>query len=112
EVAGELPPERTMARRTDVSNFRQVEALVAATVKRFGALHVMVNNAGIAPEGSVVEGALDDWQRTMAVNAGGVFHGMRAAMPHLIESKGCVVNTASVSGIAADWDLAFYNASK
>ena len=111
-VAADLPPERTMTRRTDVANYKQVEALVAAAVKRFRALHVMVNNAGIAPEGSATEGTLAEWERTMAVNAGGVFHGARAALPHLIASRGCIVNTASVSGLGADWSLAFYNASK
>jgi meso-butanediol dehydrogenase/(S,S)-butanediol dehydrogenase/diacetyl reductase len=111
-VAADLPPERTLVRRTDVARYAQVEALVAAAVKRFGALHVMVNNAGVAPEGKVTEATLDEWEKTMAVNAGGVFHGSRAAMPALIASGGCIVNTASVSGLAADWGLSAYNASK
>jgi len=111
-VAADLPPERTMARKTDVSKYRQVQALVAATVKRFGALHVLFNNAGIAVEGTVTEAPLDGWDRIMAINAGGVFHGCRAAMPHLIESGGCIVNTASVSGLGGDWAMGFYNASK
>ena len=112
QVAAGLPPERTMTRRADVSKYKQVEALIAAVVKRFGALHVMVNNAGIAPEGKVTEATIEQWERTMAVNAGGVFHGSRAAMPHLIESRGCIVNTASVSGLGGDWSLSLYNASK
>ncbi|CAA2109407.1 SDR family NAD(P)-dependent oxidoreductase [Variovorax paradoxus] len=111
-VAADLPPERTMTRKTDVSKYRQVQALVAATVKRFGALHVLFNNAGIAVEGTVTEAPLDGWDRIMAINAGGVFHGCRAAMPHLIESGGCIVNTASVSGLGGDWAMGFYNASK
>ena len=81
-------------------------------MKRFGALHVMVNNAGVAPQGKATEATLDQWEHTMAVNAGGVFHGSRAAMPHLIASGGCIVNTASVSGLGGDWGLSFYNASK
>ncbi len=48
----------------------------------------------------------------MAVNAGGVFHGSRAALPHLIASRGCIVNTAAVSGLGGDWGLSFYSASK
>jgi meso-butanediol dehydrogenase/(S,S)-butanediol dehydrogenase/diacetyl reductase len=48
----------------------------------------------------------------MAVNAGGVFHGAKAAMPHLIASRGCIVHTASVSGLGGDWAMGFYNASK
>ena len=111
-VAAELPPERTMVKRCDVSKYKQVEALVAAAVKRFGALHVMVNNAGVAPHGKATEATLEQWEHTMAVNAGGVFHGSRAALPHLIESRGSIVNTASVSGLGGDWGLSFYNASK
>lgn len=111
-VAGDLPPDRTLVKVTDVSKYRQVEALVNAAVKRFGAIHVLCNNAGIAPVGKVTEASLADWEAVMATNAGGVFHGSRAAMPHLIKSRGCIVNTASVSGLSGDWDLSFYNASK
>ncbi|MDB5946897.1 MAG: 3-oxoacyl-[acyl-carrier-protein] reductase-like protein [Ramlibacter sp.] len=111
-VAADLPPERTLVKVTDVSKLRQVEALVQAAVKRFGGLHVMVNNAGVAPEGKVTEASEADWEEVMAINAGGVFHGCRAAMPHLIASKGCIVNMASVSGLGGDWGLSFYNASK
>ncbi len=112
KTADALAPATTMTRRTDVSNHRQVQALVDATIRRFGRIDVLVNNAGIAPEGSVVDVSLDDWQKTMDTNAGGVFHGTRAAMPHLVASKGCIVNTASVSGLGGDWALAAYNASK
>jgi meso-butanediol dehydrogenase/(S,S)-butanediol dehydrogenase/diacetyl reductase len=111
-VAADLPAERTLVKTCDVSKYRQVESLVQAAVKRFGGLHVMVNNAGVAPEGRVTEASLDDWEEVMAINAGGVFHGCRAAMPHLIASKGCIVNMASVSGLGGDWSLSFYNASK
>lgn len=111
-VAADLPPERTLAKVTDVANFRQVEALVQAAVRRFGGLHVMVNNAGVATEGKVTQATLAQWAEVMAINAGGVFHGCRAAMPRLIESRGCIVNIASVSGMGGDWGLSFYNASK
>jgi meso-butanediol dehydrogenase/(S,S)-butanediol dehydrogenase/diacetyl reductase len=111
-VAADLPPERTLVKVADVAKYRQVEALVETAVRRFGGLHVMVNNAGVAPEGKVTEASLADWEEVMAINAGGVFHGCRAAMPHLIASHGCIVNIASVSGLGGDWGLSFYNASK
>lgn len=111
-VARDLPRERTLVKVADVSSFEQVQALVDATIERFGALHVLFNNAGIAVEGTVTQPPLEDWNRIMAVNAGGVFHGCRAAMPHLVRSKGCIVNTASVSGLGGDWAMGFYNASK
>lgn len=111
-VADTLPHERTLVKVTDVSKYRQVEALVEAAVRKFGQLDVMVNNAGIAPEGKVTEATLEEWEQTMATNAGGVFHGCRAAIPHLVKTQGCIVNMASVSGLGGDWGLSFYNASK
>ena len=110
--AAGLPPERTLVQPTDVADYAQVEALVRATIEHFGALHVLVGNAGIAVEGKAADGSLEDWARVMAVNAGGVFHGAKAAMPHLIASRGCIVHTASVSGLGGDWAMGFYNASK
>lgn len=112
KVAADLPADRTLVKVTDVAKLRQVEALVQAAVKRFGGLDVMVNNAGVAPEGKVTEATPEEWEEVMAINAGGVFHGCRAAMPHLVERRGCIVNMASVSGLGGDWGLGFYNASK
>ena len=111
-VAAGLPPERTLVQPTDVADYAQVEALVRATIEHFGALHVRGGNAGIAVEGKATDGSLEDWAHVMAVNAGGVFHGAKAAMPHLIASRGCIVHTASVSGLGGDWAMGFYNASK
>jgi meso-butanediol dehydrogenase/(S,S)-butanediol dehydrogenase/diacetyl reductase len=111
-VVDKLPAARTLGQRCDVSNFGEVQALVEAAVKRFGKLHVMVNNAGIAPEGSAQDVKMDDWQKTLDTNLSGVFHGCRAAMPELLKTEGCIVNTASVSGLGADWDMCAYNAAK
>ena len=112
KVAAELPSERTLVHQTDVAELAQVEALVRATIERFGELHVLVSNAGIAPEGDATQASAEDFHRTLAVNAGGVFNGAKAAMPHLVRSRGCIVNTASVSGLGGDWGLVAYNASK
>jgi meso-butanediol dehydrogenase / (S,S)-butanediol dehydrogenase / diacetyl reductase len=111
-VARTLPPERTRTHVADVSKYKQVETLVAATVKAFGALHVMVNNAGIVVVGKIVDNTPAQWEKVIATNAGGVFNGCRAALPHLIESRGCIVNTASVSGLGGDWGMSIYDASK
>ncbi len=111
-VAADLDPQRTLVHPTDVADFAQVQALVDATIARFGRLDVLVNNAGVAAEGRVTQASLQDWDRVMSTNAGGVFHGCRAAMPHLVATRGCIVNMASVSGMGGDWSLSFYNASK
>ena len=112
KVAADLPADRTLVCTADVSSFKDMEALIAKTVKKFGGLHVLVSNAGVAKMGTVVSGKFEDWEKTMAVNVNGVFYGARAAMPHLIRSRGCIVNVASVSGLGGDWGFAFYNTSK
>jgi meso-butanediol dehydrogenase/(S,S)-butanediol dehydrogenase/diacetyl reductase len=111
-VSADLPPDRTLARVADVSKYPQVEALIASTIERFGRVDVLVNNAGIAVGGKITEASLADWNKVMAVNVSGVFYGCRAAMPHLISSRGCIVNTASVSGLGGDWGMSIYDASK
>lgn len=112
EVVGGLPEQRTLGRRSDVSNFDEVRSLVAAAVKRFGALDIMVNNAGIASEGTAAEVRLEEWQATIDTNLTGVFYGCRGALPELLKRGGCIVNTASVSGLGADWAMSAYNAAK
>jgi len=111
-VAADLPKERTLVAVADVSKQRDMEELVARTVKAFGGIDVLVNNAGIFKGSSVTKTKPADWERVMAVNAGGVFYGSRAALPYLIKRRGCIVNTASVSGLGADWNMSAYNASK
>lgn len=111
-VAGELPSDRTLAQRCDVTRLDEVQALVKAAVSRFGALDVMVNNAGIAAEGSALDVTVEDWTQTIATDLSGVFHGCRAALPELLKTQGCIVNTASVSGLGADWGMCAYNSAK
>ena len=112
KVAKDLEAGRTLVQSTDVSDQSSVEALVAATVARFGALDTLVNNAGVAVMGSFTKGTIEDWRKVMSINVDGVFHCSRAAIPHLLKTKGSIVNVSSVSGLGGDWGLAFYNASK
>ena len=111
-AAARLAPERTLIEVADISDYAAVEALVAATVQRFGALDVLVNNAGVAEFGGLLDVSLDDYRNTMAINVDGVVYGCRVAMPHLLKSCGSVVNVSSASGLGGDWNFAFYNASK
>lgn len=111
-VAQGLDPERTLIHACDVSQHQAVMDLVSVVVHRFGKIDVMVNNAGIAPSGNALDVSLDDWQKTLDTNLSGVFYGCRATLPHLIKTQGCIVNTASVSGLGADWNMTAYNAAK
>ncbi|EWY36466.1 3-oxoacyl-ACP reductase [Skermanella stibiiresistens SB22] len=111
-VAKDMPSDRTLVHVTDVSDQTSVEGLIAAAVERFGRLDVLVNNAGVAPTGSITETPVEDWHAVMAIDVNGVFYGCRAAVPHLIETKGSIVNVSSVSGLGGDWNMSFYNAAK
>jgi meso-butanediol dehydrogenase/(S,S)-butanediol dehydrogenase/diacetyl reductase len=111
-VASEIPRDRTTVRVADVARYSDIEAVVQAALRDFGRLDVMVNNAGIFAGSTVTKTKVADWERVMAVNAGGVFNGSRAALPFLVKARGCIVNTASVSGLGGDWAMAAYDASK
>jgi len=111
-VAKDLPAERTRARVADVAKYGEVAAAVEFTVKTFGQLDVLVNNAGIFKGSTVTKTTPAEWQAVMDTNAGGVFNGCRAALPHLVRTRGSIVNTASVSGLGGDWAMAAYDASK
>ncbi|WP_242504159.1 SDR family NAD(P)-dependent oxidoreductase [Promicromonospora panici] len=104
--------ERFVPLVLDVSRTESADAFVAAVHERFGRMDVLINNAGIAPVGSVTETSNELWRRVMSVDVDGVFFLARAALPYLIAARGSIVNTASVSGIGADFNYAAYNAAK
>lgn len=112
KMAASLPPDRSFARVVDVSDPEAVEKMIAETVEKHGHLDIMINNAGVHVIGSILETTLDDWRRISSINIDGVIFGAKYSLPHLIKSKGCMINTSSVSGLGGDWGAAFYCASK
>lgn len=92
DFAARLDPagERTQIVETDVANPRAVEAMVAATIKRFGGLHLAVNNAGLTGPHDVplAETDLDEWNRIIATNLGGVFLSMKYEIPAIMIAGG------------------------
>ena len=103
---------KVMIHEADVSDPAAVDTLIQATVDHFGGLDVLVNNAGVADGGPIAEVDDEAWRKVLSINVDGVFYCTRAAMPHLKERGGCIVNTSSVSGLGGDWNFATYNASK
>jgi len=102
-----------LAVRTDVSDGDQVDALAAATLEHFGAVHLVCNNAGVGGGGLSWEASREDWDWVLGVNLWGVVHGIRAFVPHLVaQDEGHVVNTASIAGFAYGPFMGPYNASK
>jgi NAD(P)-dependent dehydrogenase (short-subunit alcohol dehydrogenase family) len=103
-----------LAVRTDVSHGREVDALADKAFRTFGGVHILCNNAGVAPGGTVWEQSEKDWEWTLGVNVWGVIHGIRAFVPRMLEQnvEGHVVNTASVAGLLSLPGMAMYCVSK
>jgi NAD(P)-dependent dehydrogenase (short-subunit alcohol dehydrogenase family) len=98
---------------TDVSDPDAVDALARATLDRFGAVHLVCNNAGVAGGALAWEIPVPSWNWIVGVNLLGVANGIRSFVPHLIaQGEGHVVNTASVAGLIASPGLGAYCATK
>lgn len=98
---------------TDVSERSSVEALRDQAVARFGAVHLLHNNAGVGAGGPLWEIAETDWRWVLGVNLWGVIHGIGVFVPAMVEQgEGHVVNTASVAGLSSPPLMGPYNASK
>jgi 3alpha(or 20beta)-hydroxysteroid dehydrogenase len=97
----------------DVTDPRHWAAAIKDAEDRFGRLDVLVNNAGVVRVAPVVDESDDGWQTTMAVNATGVFYGMRAAIPALGRAGGgSIINIASIYGPVGAPGYVAYTASK
>ncbi len=108
------PPASVATALADVSDFDQVEAVVAVAVERFGRLDVLISNAGVlSPNGRIHNLATEDWERAFRVNVLGAVNGIRAAVaPMRSQKSGSIVLTASVSGLTAWSHAAPYCATK
>lgn len=102
----------TLTIETDVSDSEDIDEMIKETVDEFGGLDILVNNAGVGTFGHVTDLSDEDWERTVGIDLDSVFYGSRAALPHLEESNGCIINTASISGRGGDHGLEAYNAVK
>lgn len=112
QVAGTLQPGDHLVLPVDVADEAAVRDMMGQVINRYGRLDVLVNNAGIQIPGSVLESPLANWRKIAAVNIDGVLFCSTYALPHLLASRGCIVNNASVSGLGGDWGGAHYCAAK
>jgi NAD(P)-dependent dehydrogenase (short-subunit alcohol dehydrogenase family) len=97
---------------TDVADFGQVTELASQAVQRFGRIDTWVNNASISTYGFVEEMDVDELRRVIEVNLLGQIHGMKAALPHLREAGGTIINVSSTLGKRAVPLQAAYCAAK
>jgi NAD(P)-dependent dehydrogenase (short-subunit alcohol dehydrogenase family) len=109
QVAAEIGGMTVVADLTDPD---AVHHAVEAVVERFGQLDAVVCNAGTGGSGTVAEQTLERWNRVVATNLTGTFLTCKAALPHLVASRGAVVTVASLAGLRAGPASAAYCASK
>ena len=102
-----------LARCVDVSDADAMDALANAVLERFGAVHVVCNNAGVGAGGPMWELTTEDWEFAMRPNLWGVIHGVRVFAKHLIaQNEGHIVNTASMAGLVSVPGMGPYNVTK
>ena len=100
--------------RCDVSRGEEVEALAEEAMSRFGGVHIVCNNAGVAPGGVIWEHTTKDWEWAMGPNVWGVIHGIRVFTPILLKQndEAHIVNTASVAGLLTLPGMGLYCVTK
>ena len=109
----------TLAFKLDVSSADQMETMSKAVFERFGAPHLVFNNAGVGCGGLIWENTLKDWEWVLGVNVMGVVHSLRNFTPMMLAAaaaepawRGHIVNTASMAGLLNAPNMGVYNVSK
>jgi meso-butanediol dehydrogenase / (S,S)-butanediol dehydrogenase / diacetyl reductase len=105
-------PGRVRLLPTDVGVQAEIEALIAYTLGQFGRIDILVNNAGSGALGRVTQLDPKDWHHVFATDVDSIFYACRAAIPHLIETGGSVINISSICGLGGDYGFNAYNAAK
>ena len=105
--------------KLDVSSAEQMQAMGQAVFERFGAPHLLFNNAGVGAGGLIWENTVKDWEWVLGVNLMGVVHGVRIFTPMMLQAaahdpewRGHIVNTASMAGLLSPPNMGIYNVSK
>ena len=96
----------------DVGNYKDCENLVERTIKEFGTIDILINNAGLAMEGTIEKSLPDVFEKVFHTNILGVLFPTKAALPYLKQSKGSIIFTGSIAGFIGLPDYSAYSASK
>lgn len=111
-LVGELG-DKSAYQNVDVADADAFAPLAEETIARFGRIDILFNNAGIGNYGLTPDLEIEQWRRCIEVNLDAVFFACKAIIPHMkAHGGGAIVNTASASGLAADYGFTAYNAAK
>ncbi|WP_211334319.1 SDR family NAD(P)-dependent oxidoreductase [Companilactobacillus furfuricola] len=112
-LAQQYSAEQVKFFQTDVSDEKSVESLYQQTKASFEHADVIINNAGVFTGGAIHEVKTSDWDRIMAIDVKSIYLMSKNFVPDMIKQKsGVILNTASVSGLLGDYNMAAYNAAK
>ena len=105
---------RVIGVQTDVARAEELDRLAEATLRAFGAVHLLFNNAGVGAGSTAWESSLADWTWVIGVNLWGVIHGIRSFVPIMLAQNepGYIVNTASIAGLVKGHHSASYATTK
>ncbi len=110
-----IQDEKSIAIKTDVTDYNDVELLISETIAKYGKIDVMVNNAGVMNKvrAKTADHTFEDWNNVIAINQTGVFHCLKASL-RVMEKQGHgnIVNIASLAGLKASGFNLAYSASK
>ena len=112
ELVRSCAPATVKIQLADVTESSQIDRIVSDTLAHLGRIDVLVNSAGIISNGTIETTPLDEWDKMMTINLRSVFQLSEKCVPHLIKSKGSIVNVSSVAGTRAFPNLLAYCVSK
>lgn len=112
-LASKFGEDRCRFIRTDLADETSIRILIEATIKEFRSIDVLVNNAAVlAPTVPLHETSLEEFDAFIAVNVRGLFLICKCAYPYLRQSRGCIINMSSMSGVAGEKHHCVYSATK
>lgn len=111
-VAKDIGGNKTFIVPGDITDELDTENILKKTIEKYGKLDVLINNAGILESGSIENTSLQQFDRLMNTNIRSIYHLTMLAVPHLIKTKGNIVNVSSVNGIRSFPGVLAYNISK
>lgn len=107
-----VPQDKVLSVVADLSKDEDCERVVSDTISHFGSLDILVNSAGGLVRGGIEQITMEEYDQQMNINTRSVFLLMKLALPHILKTKGNIVNISSVTGLRAFPDIVAYNMSK
>ena len=112
ELRLEVNSEVCSLNHVDVSNEKEVLVAIRSSIKMFGSLYGLINNAAISTNKPITELLLVEWLQVINTNLTGTFLCSKYALPYLKETKGCIINMASTRAFQSEANTEAYSASK